>query len=90
LDDVESQAEPDGRGRFVVRRVGGDQVACPEDSDQLFVDSATDSRVDRFINDLRLNSAVTPEFGATCTNPDFKANPSPPDPSGAAAPSASG
>lgn len=57
---------------------------------QLFVDSATDSRVDRFINDLRLNSAVTPEFGATCTNPDFKANPSPPDPSGAAAPSASG
>ena len=57
---------------------------------QLFVDSATDSRVDRFINDLRLNSAVTPEFGATCTNPDFKANPSPPDPSGAAAPTPSG
>ena len=57
---------------------------------QLFVDNVTDSRVDRFINDLRLNSAVTPEFGATCTNPDFKANPSPPDPSGAAAPSASG
>jgi hypothetical protein len=45
--------------------------------------------VGRFIDDLRLNSAVTPEFGATCTNPDFKANPSPPDPSGAAAPSAS-
>ena len=58
---------------------------------QLFVDSATDPRVGRFIDDLRLNSAVTPEFGASCTNPDFKANPSPPDPSGAAAaPSASG
>jgi hypothetical protein len=56
---------------------------------QLFVDSASDQRVDRFINDLRLNSAVTPEFGASCTNPDFKANPSPPDASGAAAPSAS-
>jgi uncharacterized protein DUF3105 len=55
---------------------------------QLFVDGASDARVDRFINDLRLNSTVTPEFGATCTNPDFKANPSPPDPSGAA--SASG
>ncbi len=56
---------------------------------QLFVDNASDPRVDRFINDLRLNSAVTPEFGATCTNPDFKANPSPPDASAAAAPSAS-
>ena len=53
------------------------------------MDNASDPRVDRFINDLRLNSAVTPEFGATCTNPDFKAYPSPPDPSGAAAPSAS-
>jgi hypothetical protein len=56
---------------------------------QLFVDSASDPRVERFINDLRLNSAVTPEFGATCTNPQFKANPSPPDASGAPAPSAS-
>jgi Protein of unknown function (DUF3105) len=56
---------------------------------QLFVDSAGDKRVDRFINDLRLNSTVTPEFGASCTNPEFKASPSPPDPSGAAAPSAS-
>jgi hypothetical protein len=55
---------------------------------QLFVDSASDPRVDRFINDLRLNSAVTPEFGATCTNPTFKANPTAPDPTGAAAPSA--
>jgi hypothetical protein len=55
---------------------------------QLFVDDASDPRVDQFINDLRLNSAVTPEFGATCTNPDFKANPTAPDPSSAAAPSA--
>jgi hypothetical protein len=56
---------------------------------QLFVDSASDERVERFIDDLRLNATVTPEFGASCTNPDFKARPSPPDPSGAAAPSAS-
>jgi Protein of unknown function (DUF3105) len=55
---------------------------------QLFVDSATDERVDRFIDDLRLNSAVTPEFGASCTNPDFKANPTAPDPSTAGSPSA--
>jgi hypothetical protein len=57
---------------------------------QLFVDNAGDERVDRFIDDLRLNSAVTPEFGATCTNPQFKSSPTPPDPSGSGAPSASG
>jgi hypothetical protein len=56
---------------------------------QLFVGSATDPRVTEFIDDLRLNSAVTPEFGATCTNPDFKANPVAPDPTTAAAPTAS-
>ncbi len=42
---------------------------------QVFVDSATDPRVDRFINDLRLNSAVTPEFGASCTNPHVQGQP---------------
>jgi Protein of unknown function (DUF3105) len=56
---------------------------------QLFVDSATDPRVDEFINDLRLNSVVTPEFGVSCSQPSFKANPVAPDPTGAAAPSAS-
>jgi hypothetical protein len=56
---------------------------------QLFVDSATDARVDRFIDDLRLNQSTTPEFGATCSQPSFKANPIAPDPTGAAAPSAS-
>jgi hypothetical protein len=53
---------------------------------QLFVDSASDPRVDEFIDDLRLNSVVTPEFGASCTNPDYKANPPAPDPTGAGAP----
>lgn len=60
---------------------------------QLFVDSASDPRVDEFITDLRLNSVTTPEYGASCTNPDFKASPLPPDPtttpSGSAKPSAS-
>lgn len=55
---------------------------------QLFVDSATDPRVDEFIDDLRLNTAVTPEPGASCTQPSFKANPIAPDPTGAAAPAA--
>jgi hypothetical protein len=46
---------------------------------QLFVDSASDPRVDRFITDLRLNSSTTPEFGASCEDPDFKASPRAPD-----------
>jgi hypothetical protein len=56
---------------------------------QLFVDSVDDKRLDQFIKDLRLNSATTPEFGAQCTNPAFKATPRPPDGSAAASPSAS-
>ena len=67
-----------------------DNVSLQSWGHQLFVDNASDPRVDRFIDDLRLNSSVTPEFGATCTNPQFKASPAPPDPSGAGAPSASG
>jgi hypothetical protein len=46
---------------------------------QLAVDSVDDSRIDRFIKDLRLNSAATPEFGASCEDPAFKTNPRPPD-----------
>ena len=67
---------------------------------QLFVDNADDPRIDDFIKNLRLNSVTTPEFGASCTNPNFKTSPLPPDPtapagsapagSSAPAPSASG
>ena len=45
---------------------------------QLFVDSATDPRVEQFITALRLNQKNTPELGASCSNPTFKANPSTP------------
>lgn len=45
---------------------------------QLFVDSASDPRVERFINALKLNQTNTPELGASCTNPAFKTNPSTP------------
>jgi hypothetical protein len=51
---------------------------------QLFVDDANDPRVGEFITDLRLNSVATPEYGASCTNPDFKTTPLPPDPTTAA------
>lgn len=43
---------------------------------QLFVDSASDPRVERFVSDLLLNPDTTPEYGATCSQPDFKTNPS--------------
>ncbi|MFC9998033.1 DUF3105 domain-containing protein [Nocardia sp. NPDC127526] len=49
---------------------------------QLKLDSATDSRVDQFIKDLRLNSNTYPEVGASCANPTFDtANPPAFDPS---------
>lgn len=45
---------------------------------QLFVDSATDPRVQQFIKALRLNQANTPEPGASCVNAAFKTKPSTP------------
>jgi hypothetical protein len=45
---------------------------------QLFVDSATDNRVERFIKALRQSQTNTPELGASCSNPVFKTNPSTP------------
>ncbi len=45
---------------------------------QLFIDSATDRRVQQFIKLLRLNQANTPEPGASCTNAAFKTRPSTP------------
>jgi len=45
---------------------------------QLFVDSATDSRVQKFIKTLRQSQTNTPELGASCSNPAFKTTPSTP------------
>jgi hypothetical protein len=45
---------------------------------QLFVDSASDKRVERFIKALRQSQKNTPELGASCSNPTFKATPSTP------------
>ena len=55
---------------------------------QLFVDSASDARIEQFIDDLRLNPTVAPEPNGSCVNPQFKGSPLPPDPSGAAGSSA--
>jgi hypothetical protein len=45
---------------------------------QLFVDAATDPRVEQFVKTLRLSQTNTPELGASCTNAAFKTNPSTP------------
>ncbi|MBE7190346.1 DUF3105 domain-containing protein [Jatrophihabitans endophyticus] len=43
---------------------------------QLKVKSASDPRIAQFISALRHNSKITPEFGATCSQPTFKEHPS--------------
>lgn len=45
---------------------------------QLFIDqpNANDPRIEDFINVLKFNKATTPEYGASCSQPTFKASPS--------------
>jgi hypothetical protein len=43
---------------------------------QLKVPSASDPRIQKFIDDLRYNPKTTPEYGATCSQPTFKNHPS--------------
>jgi uncharacterized protein DUF3105 len=43
---------------------------------QLFVDKASDPRVQQFIDTLRYNPKTTPEYGADCSQPTFKQHPS--------------
>ena len=43
---------------------------------QLFLNSASDPRIQKFITTLRYNPKTTPELGATCSQPTFKQHPS--------------
>ena len=43
---------------------------------QLFVNKATDPRINEFIAALKYNPKITPEYGATCSQPSFKTHPS--------------
>jgi hypothetical protein len=43
---------------------------------QLFVDKASDPRVQQFIDALRYNQKTAPEYGADCSQPTFKQHPS--------------
>lgn len=43
---------------------------------QLFVNSVTDPRIAQFIGVLDHNASITPEYGASCSQPTFKQHPS--------------
>jgi hypothetical protein len=43
---------------------------------QLFVDNANDPRIRQFISAVRYNPEVSPEYGATCSQPLFLQHPS--------------
>jgi hypothetical protein len=43
---------------------------------QLFVQKASDPRIQQFISALRYNKKTTPEYGASCSDPSFKTHPS--------------
>ncbi len=43
---------------------------------QLKVTSASDPRIQKFIDALRYNPKTTPEYGATCSQPTFITHPS--------------
>lgn len=43
---------------------------------QLFVNKASDPRIQQFISLLKYNKQTTPEYGATCSQPSFKQHPS--------------
>ncbi|SHF68032.1 Protein of unknown function [Jatrophihabitans endophyticus] len=43
---------------------------------QLKVSSASDPRIAKFISVLKNNKSTTPEYGVSCSNPDFKEKPS--------------
>jgi hypothetical protein len=51
---------------------------------QLAVDNPADERIDEFVDALRLNPVVAPEPNGSCVNPQFKASPLPPEPTGSA------
>lgn len=78
----------DGQEQMLMSPYPGlkDAVSLQAWGHQLFVPSASDPRVEEFISDLRLNPTVAPEPNGNCVNPDFKATPLPPDPTGAASP----
>lgn len=66
----------DTTGTMLSPRPGLDAaVSLQSWNNQLTVDSATDPRIEQFVEFLTFNADSTPELGATCENPDFTVNP---------------
>jgi hypothetical protein len=63
-------------GRLLSPYVGLDSpISLQSWNHQLKVDSASDKRIKQFADFLTRNGDFFPEVGASCENPDFKANP---------------
>ena len=63
-------------GRMMSPYAGLDSAVSIQSWDhQLKVGSATDPRLKEFADFFALNPSYYPEIGASCQNPDFKANP---------------
>jgi len=77
-DDIDALAElVDGQsGRMLSPYAGLDSaVSLQSWNHQLKVDSVDDPRIKQFADFLTLNSDLTPEPGASCSNPNFVASP---------------
>lgn len=53
----------------------GAKISLQSWGHQLKVDSASDKRIKEFIAGFKHNPNYTPEYGASCSNPDFKKSP---------------
>lgn len=58
----------------------GSPISIQSWGEQLKVTSPSDPRLAEFIKDFRNSQKYTPEFGASCSNPQFRASPKPPLP----------
>ncbi|MFN2517683.1 MAG: DUF3105 domain-containing protein [Jatrophihabitantaceae bacterium] len=52
------------------------QISLQSWNYQLFIDNASDPRIQQFIGAVRYNRDTTPEYGASCASGRFKASPS--------------
>jgi hypothetical protein len=67
----------DGRSGLLLSPYAGlgSTISLQSWNHQLSVDSATDERVQQFVDFMTLNSAFYPEVGASCENPTFISDP---------------
>jgi hypothetical protein len=67
----------DGRSGLMLSPYAGltSPISLQSWGHQLFLDSATDKRVEQYADFMAFNADFTPELGATCENPGFISDP---------------